>query len=73
MDIKNFLLRKQGELSSNSTDDDERKRLHKASSLKFMEILKKARLEHWFTNPWTPDGKILYKSSTENKVNLYYK
>ena len=60
MDIKNFLLRKkQRELSSNSTDDDERKGLHKASSLKFMEILKKTRLEHWFTNAWTPDGKVL--------------
>ena len=36
------------------------------------EILKKARIEHWFTNMWTSDGKILYKSATDNKVKLYY-
>ena len=36
------------------------------------EILKKARIEHWFTNVWTSDGKILYKSATDNKVKLYY-
>ena len=39
---------------------------------KCMEILKKARLEHSFTNMWTSDGKILYKNSTENKIKLYY-
>ena len=39
---------------------------------KCMEILKKARIEHRFTNPWTSDGKILYKSSTGNRVKLYY-
>ena len=32
MDIKNFLLRKKGELSSNSTDGDDRKRPREASS-----------------------------------------
>ena len=32
MDIKNFLLRKRRELSSNSTDGDEQKRPRKASS-----------------------------------------
>ena len=32
MDIKNFLLRKKGELSSNSTDDDDRKRPREGSS-----------------------------------------
>ena len=40
-------------------------------SPKRMEILKKARIEHGFTNVWTSDGKILYKSSTENKAKLY--
>ena len=39
---------------------------------KCMEILKKARLEDGFINTWTSDGKILYKSSRENKVKLYY-
>ena len=39
---------------------------------KLMEVIKKARLEHGFTNVWTSDGKILYKSSTENKVKIYY-
>ena len=38
-----------------------------------MEILKKARLKHGFTNVWTSDGEILYKRPTENKVKLYYK
>ena len=40
-------------------------------SPKRMEILKKARIEHGFTNVWTSDGKILYKSSKENKAKLY--
>ena len=40
---------------------------------KRMEILKKAKLKHWFTNTWASHGKILYKNSTENKVNLYHK
>ena len=39
---------------------------------KRMEILKKARIEHGFINVWTSDGKILYKSSTKNRVKLYY-
>ena len=39
---------------------------------KCMEILKKARIEHGFPNMWTSDGKILYKSSPENRVKLYY-
>ena len=26
-----------------------------------------------FTNVWTSDGTILYKSATDNKVKLYYK
>ena len=39
---------------------------------KRMEILKKARIEHRFTNVWTSDEKNLYKSSTENSVKLYY-
>ena len=39
---------------------------------KRMEILKKARVEHAFTNVWTSDGKILYKSSTENRFKSYY-
>ena len=39
---------------------------------KCMEILKKARIEHGFSNVWTSDGKILYKSSTENRVKLFY-
>ena len=38
----------------------------------WMEILKKARKQHGFTNVWTCDGKILYKHSTENRVELYY-
>ena len=39
---------------------------------KRIEVLKNARLEHGFTNLWTSDGKILYKSSTENKVKWYH-
>ena len=35
---------------------------------KHMEILRKARIEHGFTNMWTSDGMILYKSATDNKV-----
>ena len=45
----------------------------KSLTPKSMEILKKARIEHGFTNVWTSDGKILYKSSTGNRVKLYYK
>ena len=37
-----------------------------------MVILKKARIEYGFTNVWTSDGRILYKSSPYNKVKLYY-
>ena len=40
---------------------------------KCIEIPKKVSSDHCFTNTWTCDGKILYKSSTENKVKLYYK
>ena len=32
------------------------------------DILKKTWLEQGFTNGWTSDGKILYKSSTETMV-----
>ena len=39
---------------------------------KRVEILKKARSENGFTNVWTSNGKILYKSSAENKVKSYY-
>ena len=42
-------------------------------TLKRKEILKKARIEHRFTNVWTSDGKILYEGSTGNRVKLYYK
>ena len=31
---------------------------------KRIEMLKKARLEHEFSNVWTSDGKISYKRST---------
>ena len=39
---------------------------------KRMEILKKPRSKHGYTNVWASDGKILYKSSTEIKDKLYY-
>ena len=38
---------------------------------KRLEILKKARTEHRFTNVWTSDGKILDKCSTDIKAKLY--
>ena len=40
---------------------------------KRMDILKEAMIEHELTNAWASDGKILYKSATDNKVKLYDK
>ena len=40
-------------------------------TVKRMELLKKAREEHGFTNMWTTDGRILFKCSNEKKSNLF--
>ena len=47
-------------------------RITESLTPKHMEILKTARIEHGFTNVWISDGKILHKSSTDNKIKLYY-
>ena len=40
-------------------------------TVKRMELLKKAREEHGFTNMWITDGRILFKCSNEKKSNLF--
>ena len=37
-----------------------------------MDELKNARVEHGFENVWTVDGKIFFKQKNENKSSLYY-
>ena len=55
-----------------NSDKKESERIHlsitESLTPKHMEILRKARIEHGFTNMWTSDGMILHKSAKDNKV-----